>query len=455
MQAQEPYRANAAQNAIGMSASQDASAASVPNDQNETRRNQRERRNRRGQNVDDDNPSSPSSDSSSNGGDHNRRNADGNNNRDRGRRDATYPSSQDEQQNPHAARNTQNPQRVGNSDNNFNNRQLTKTVPVNQWRISFSGDANSPNKHDVNIHKFLKQVSLFRRASKITENELLDQVIHLLSGNARDWYQNAYTCIRTWPQFANELRRKFLPTDYNYDLVAQANRRKQGKNESISSYINAMEMLFQAMSVPMAEHQQLYIVRSNLLQHYADIVAATNPQTIAEVEAVCKRLESSRKQQKENSITPAIAKPFRPKYGNVHAAEEIEENQSEPDEADDDDSGDGEGNNCAALRQSENRQKKVAKPVKGGDKPAKSNNGTVKENSSKVNNVEMCLNCKTQGHQQRDCKRKWKKHCYACGYEDVVARECPKCNPELAKNGQVNQLDGEQDDSQSDTAHQN
>lgn len=376
------------------------------------------------------NPSSPSS-SSSGSSDSERRNE---NNRDgRRRRRSTSPSDQYDRD--ECGERTQNraPQ---NGNNGNNNLQRAKTVPVNQWRIGFSGDTNSLNKHDVNIHKFLEQVKLFRKASRITENELLEQIIHLLSGNARDWYQNAHRRIRTWPQFTNELRRKFLPADYNYDLVAQANRRKQGKNESVSSYINAMEMLFQAMPIPMADHHRLYIVRSNLLPHSADIVAATNPQTIAEVEAVCKRLESSRKQQRENLQPPTTTRAFRPRYGNANGVEEIDGNLSENGNASGDDSDNGDNNECAAVRQFENKQKKIVKSSKANEKSAP---GNAKENTQNVNNVELCFNCKAAGHQQRECKRKWKKHCCACGYEDVVARECPKCNPEMAKNGQVNQ----------------
>lgn len=259
---------------------------------------------------------------------------------------------------------------ITTNNGNYNQRQHVKTVPVNQWRISFSGDVSSLNKHDVNIYKFLEQVNLFRRASRITEEELLDQIIHLLAGNARDWYQTAYMRIRTWRQFADELRKKFLPADYNYDLVAQANRRKQGKTESVSAFINAMELIFHSMSEPMAENHRLYMVRSNLLPHFTDLVAATNPQTIAEVENVCKRLEGARRQQRANAQPPATSRPFRPRFGNVNAAAEIDEAPSGDEEALESNSDDDE-NHCAALKKSDGRPKKIAKPVrrrKGGSR---------------------------------------------------------------------------------------
>lgn len=321
-----------------------------------------------------------------------------------------------------------------------------KSVPINQWRISFSGSEHSANKHDVNVHQFLEQVELFRRAGRISENELLDQVIHLLSGNARDWYQHSHRRIRTWQQFTTELRQKFLPSDYNYDLVAQAHRRKQGKTESVSAYISAMELLFQAMSIPMAEQQKVAIVRANLASQYDDAIATKNPQTIAAIEAICKRIESTRRTRKENNTDASTAKPFRPRYGKVNAAEEI---NSDSHIASDSESDQSETNACAAVRKADGNQNKITKQPKRGEKSA----GTAKDKQPTANNVEVCFNCRAHGHDQRDCKRKWNKHCYVCGWEGVVARECPKCNPDLPKNGKVNSLEAEQDSSQSETAH--
>lgn len=43
---------------------------------------------------------------------------------------------------------------------------IRKTVPVNQWKISFSGEERT-EKSDLNIHDFLEQVEMFSRAQNI------------------------------------------------------------------------------------------------------------------------------------------------------------------------------------------------------------------------------------------------------------------------------------------------
>lgn len=63
-----------------------------------------------------------------------------------------------------------------------------RSVPVNQWKISFSGEPNSANRNDLSIHDFIEQRNMFRIAEKIPENDLLSQEVHLLSEKARAWY---------------------------------------------------------------------------------------------------------------------------------------------------------------------------------------------------------------------------------------------------------------------------
>lgn len=57
--------------------------------------------------------------------------------------------------------------RNGNRRHNNNIRP----VPVNNWRIQFSGDVKSTNKFDTNIFQFLKEIDLFRKAANMTEDQ--------------------------------------------------------------------------------------------------------------------------------------------------------------------------------------------------------------------------------------------------------------------------------------------
>lgn len=328
-----------------------------------------------------------------------------------------------------------------------NQREVTmKPIPVNQWRISFSGDPNSSNKHDLNIHNFIEQVELFRRSSGISQDMLLLQIIHLLTGSARAWFQNESRHIETWDQFVRALRANFLPSDYNFVLIAQATQRRQRKAETVAEYVNAMELLFRAMSVPMSAEHQLYLVRQNLLPQYGIIVASHSPRNIAEVKRICKEIESATAMQNRRDAYALKSAPGKDRTGHrsVHAAETVDSDAADTGESSENDA---DTNKCAAVKSGDSRGKPRERTEKA--RPA---NAQAKSSKTASNQVEACYNCRGEGHDQRQCKLRWRKHCYNCGKPDVVTKDCPVCNEASPKNAQVNQAEMKQEDSQSDSA---
>lgn len=62
-------------------------------------------------------------------------------------------------------------------------------LPIARWKILYSGDAPS-RANEVNIHDFLDLCRIYSRSENVSEQALLQQVIHLLTGRARAWFQN-------------------------------------------------------------------------------------------------------------------------------------------------------------------------------------------------------------------------------------------------------------------------
>lgn len=65
---------------------------------------------------------------------------------------------------------------------------------------------------------------------------------------ALDWYQNEDSNIRSWNDFEIRLKSHFLPLSHDYELIAQTNRREQGREGSVAIYVNAMRLIFGTMS---------------------------------------------------------------------------------------------------------------------------------------------------------------------------------------------------------------
>lgn len=167
-------------------------------------------------------------------------------------------------------------------------------MPVNQWRISFSGKERSDCKTDLNIHDFFEQVEMFSRAENIPEPELLRQIVHLLNGRARAWYQNVYRQVGSWNEFIRAIKTKFLPLDYHFNLLVEIENRFQRKNEPVGAFINDMELRFRSLPEALPERHQIHIISKSLLPEYTMYLANVEIRTVKELEEACKRIESAK-----------------------------------------------------------------------------------------------------------------------------------------------------------------
>lgn len=395
-----------------------------------TGRNPRDEHTRRSSDRHGREPSSPddSPDSSDNGSYRRRNNGNGRN-----------EGSHNQRRNGHV-RHGQNDQR---DRNNGRNRELTtqlKPIAINNWRVCFSGDPTPVSKYDVNIHKFLALLKTHCQRAHISQEAVLEHVLHLLAGSALDWYQSEGYNIHTWDEFERRLKAHFLPLSYDYELIAQANRRKQGRKESVAIYVNAMRLIFGAMSDPLKAEHQLFLVRQNLHPQYSSIVASHSPRTINDVLRICKEIECSRNANAEPE--PVKPRVNRPNFRGVNSAERVEDNPSSS--ADENSSNDEEEKPKVAAAKSEKRQKIDKRKPSVANKESKSNDAVEAA----------CYNCGSEDHLQRNCTFKWPKHCFRCGAEGVILRDCPKCKEDrvkMAKNAKVN-LAQEQRDSPNEQA---
>lgn len=203
-------------------------------------------------------------------------------------------------------------------------------------------------------------------------------------------------------------------------MYAKATQRKQGKTESVVTYINQMRLIFDAMSEPISEQFKVFLIKQTLHPRYTAIVASHCPKTVGDLMRIAREVENTRPYEPDSSAK------IKPKYRSANAVTKAAElpSNSDGDHSSDDEAGQG--------------KVAAAKIDKKGRQPDKKRaSAPAKEETT--GNVEVaCFICGSPDHLQRQCKQKWPKHCFRCGMPDVVLRDCKNCNSDTPKNAKVN-----------------
>lgn len=118
--------------------------------------------------------------------------------------------------------------------NHFNSgrsRSAFKSVPINQWQVSFNGEGRG-----MHLFDFLSQVRMYQRSEMVTDEELLRAMTHLLTGRAKRWYESIYESIGSWNELVEALKREYLPRNYPFTLINDMSNRRQRVNETFGEY---------------------------------------------------------------------------------------------------------------------------------------------------------------------------------------------------------------------------
>lgn len=160
------------------------------------------------------------------------------------------PSDGEDENEPRYRRSSRNNADVNNRRNRCDSRETPRRMvnklpppPLNHWRICFSGEPTPVGKTEIDVNTFIRRLKGYCDSAHISREALLEQMTHLLAGTALDWYQIEREHIHNWDDFERRVKAHFLPLSHDYELMAQANRRKQGRKESVAVYINAMRLI--------------------------------------------------------------------------------------------------------------------------------------------------------------------------------------------------------------------
>lgn len=168
----------------------------------------------------------------------------------------------------------------------FNTITASSKPVINQilkWNLRFNGETS--------VHDFIVKLNDYVKASKISDQDFLENAIYVLAGEALIWYRSVQTGIFTYAQFLDSLKTEFQSVECERSLLNQIRSRLQQPKEKIRTFINVMRYLFTRLSVPLSESEQLEIIMTNMNPFYITRLSLTTVRSIDHLKELCVNLE--------------------------------------------------------------------------------------------------------------------------------------------------------------------
>lgn len=242
-----------------------------------------------------------------------------------------------------------------------------KSVPVYQWNLKFDGK-------NMSLLAFLDRVKELSVSRNVSKTQLVASASDLFTGQAKFWYTANCDNIHHWDDLEAQLKKEFLPKDWNEKLFKEVNQRTQGPDESIGMYIATMKTAFKRFTCDVPESAKLRILMNNISPFYQSQLG------LAEINSMEELLELGRRLEERKAAIEAFAPPPRNKK---FLEPDLAYIYSEP--------------------------------------------STSTANCDVVSEF-TCWNCGKSGHSANRCTEAKTKHCFKCGFKNHTVRTCPTCS---------------------------
>lgn len=159
-----------------------------------------------------------------------------------------------------------------------------KSFDFCKWNLCFDG--RTP------LYLFLLRVEELAYANNVSDRELLRGAVYFFRGEALTWYRN--NCkddILTWKILRQRLKEEFQPVGFERRLLLEIQGKLQGKDERVSTYINAMLHLFGLLSEDVSESKKLEVIMANLNTFYISKLTLVEINSVSQLKEVCMKFE--------------------------------------------------------------------------------------------------------------------------------------------------------------------
>lgn len=303
-------------------------------------------------------------------------------------------------------------------------RPTQRSVPVHQWKLTYSGDG-----HGLHLYDFLAELRMFQRSEGVTDEELFSSVVHLLSGRARFWYRSCFDDFDNWNGMVAAMKAEFLPPKYDYKLLSNISNRRQKTTETFAEYYNTMQSMFRHLSIPVNDQHKLSIIEDNMLPKYAVATSVIEITTLEQLSSICRRVDFAYAKTSFHAPQDRVTDP-RPYRGNFQRVRDVHELASGYNFSGDE-LNTPYSSSSFATNLAHPNQPHPQRPCREAEILEMRRNNSMAPHPPDSSQRE-CFNCLRIGHTFASCTAPRNgQFCFRCGSRDVVSFHCKKC----AKNG--------------------
>lgn len=280
--------------------------------------------------------------------------------------------------------------------NLFQNQMGYHKSPVHNWNFKFSGDGLG-----LSLSDFFAEVAIYARSDNVNEAQLFTSAIYLFSGNARTWYRSNAQRFRNWAELVNGLRNEYLPANYDFLVREEITARVQKTDESFSTFMTDMNLLFQKVYPPLDQAYQLYIIKRNMLPQYSFQLSTVIINSVDQLVALCRQMDEARLLDQRRRQGPVAGNLMEPSRFPMPVRE------------------------TRRVSLIENQQNNREYNSTGMNR----NRGEINRNTQEGNRRQRntCWNCDQVGHRHYDCRNGNRRlFCWFCGRRNVTVQNCPQ-----------------------------
>lgn len=288
------------------------------------------------------------------------------------------------------------------------------------FRFHFFSSLKFDNTTSLSAEDFLLRINEKRKASKISEEELLLYLPELFQDTPLNWCRLEIDNWTQWNDFETAFRATFFPPNYQEKLKKEIEKRTQGEYEKILDFAISLKTLMKKLTHPLSEPEQISNIYNNLLPKYQLYIRKSEVTSVAHLMSLGQEFERIEDRAKTFRPPPPVDRSMFPEaaYKPSSLPKESSKKMS----------------SIASVQQAYSKQQRPKKPKtknNASTNSAKEETGITaieKKNDADTSSKIVCWNCLENGHRYPACIKTRTIFCYHCGTQGITRKHCPNCN---------------------------